>query len=101
MKVRQFTRNGQVWEARLPRLVTRYAGEPCTQIDMRGDAEEFFGEGAIIIEVLDLGDGWTRYWLTSTSPVLRANTRKLVEAYERDARPRGVTMEQVQLDLYS
>jgi hypothetical protein len=87
MEVQRYERNGQVWETH-PFIRTRYAGEPCVQLDMRGDPDTFFGGTVDIIEATDLGDGWTRYWYTDRDPDLRASTARIVEL-EEYGRKRG------------
>lgn len=80
-EIRRYERNGEVWEVGTTNYV-RYAGEPCLQLDMRGNPETFFSPDTEIIEVADLGNDWTRYWYTSRDAELRANYTRLVELYE-------------------
>ena len=85
--MKRYERNGEVWEVSATNYV-RYAGEPCIQLDMRGNPETFFESGTEIIEVADLGNDWTRYWYMPGNPELRANYTCLVELYEH-GRSRG------------
>lgn len=91
----RYERNGEVWETG-EYLHVRFAGEPCTRLDMRGNPETFFSEDSEIIEVADIGDDWTRYWYASRDAKLQGYCRELVEAYERWADKKGITIEEAQ-----
>lgn len=82
MTIHRYERNGEVWECK-PLLYVRYNGTPCIQLDMRGNSDTFFGADAIIVEVCDLGDGWSRYWYQSSDAGLQQGICDLVAAYER------------------
>lgn len=60
----------------------RYDGTPCKQFDLRGPIGDFLGDDSEVIQVRDLDEGWTRYWVMSNDPRSQQTIREIVEAYE-------------------
>lgn len=85
MDVHRYERDGDVWEVRNTQSGTRYDGEPCIYVEMRGDPETFFMPGKEILQVCDLEEGWRGYWYLSDNLDIRENIRRLVELLERQA----------------
>lgn len=78
-----YTRDGETWETRGGYDYTRYGGEPCVSVVMRGDPATFFGESSEILQAEAYADGWARYWFVNVDPRLRATAVALTEVYER------------------
>lgn len=72
-------RDGEVWEASAI-LYTRFRGEPCMQIDMRGNPDTYFLAETVIIEACDLGDDVARYWYHI--PAFQNHIQRMVKSYE-------------------
>jgi hypothetical protein len=74
----RMTRNGQTWETR-NLWYAYYEGEPCKVIDLRGDFDTYKADDTVLLQAETLGNGWVRYWTTSTDPEERASLASVIE----------------------
>lgn len=73
--------NGDVWEVR-GYAYTRYNGQPCIYVELRGDVATWFGPMFKIIADQSLTNGWVGYWFVETDPEGQAYIAATVEAQE-------------------
>jgi hypothetical protein len=59
------TETGEVWES--TKTEFGYLGDiPCRRFAMKGDPNTYFDPDTRIIQRVDLGNGWIKYWVVSS-----------------------------------